>query len=540
VDPALWLLLRLRLWGWLRRLGRSLATGKGALLTALGLLLLAPQILAIFVMPHPDIDAGHLAAVRRFGTLGLFAYCVLTLLLSSAEQALYFSPAEVSVLFPGPFRRRQLLAYKLVGQLMGVVVTAALTTLACAQHAAWLGAGFVGLLLALVFLQLFSVAVALVVSTMGALAFDRGRRLVLAALAVLALAGAFRDGREAPGLKPLELLARVERSGAVQVVLSPLRGFVEAFTAERLWPDLLRWAARGLAVDAAMLALVFALDALDLETSAAASTRIYARIERMRRGGIGPPLRGPGRRRVGLPILPWWGGAGPIAWRQMTTARRDSARLLAALLALGSVLVPAFLGARHGPRAVLLVEAILFGMSLLLTSLVPFDFRVDVERMAELKALPIRASGLAVGQLIAPVVLMTALQWTALGLLALRVGAVGGLFWALAAFAPPYNALLFGVENLWCLLFPTRWTSAAGFDLQATGRLVLLVFVKTVLLAIAGGIAAGVAGVVYLLWGSAGLALAAAWVVLAGAAVGLVPVLALAFRRFDVARDTPV
>jgi hypothetical protein len=32
-------------------------------------------------------------------------------------------------------------------------------------------------------------------------------------------------------------------------------------------------------------------------------------------------------------------------------------------------------------------------MSLVLTTMVPFDFRADVERMAELKALPIRASG---------------------------------------------------------------------------------------------------------------------------------------------------
>src|SRR4051794_14042872 len=102
VDSALWLLLRLRLWGWLRRLGRTLGTVKGALLTALGLLLLVPQLLALFVLPRPAVDPEHLAAVRRFGTLGLLAYCVLTLLLSSAEQALYFAPAEVGFLFPGP------------------------------------------------------------------------------------------------------------------------------------------------------------------------------------------------------------------------------------------------------------------------------------------------------------------------------------------------------------------------------------------------------------------------------------------------------
>jgi hypothetical protein len=544
VDPALWLLLRLRLRGWLRRMGRNLGTVKGALLTALGLLLFAPQLLVVLAMPHPIGGPAHLVAVRRFGTLGLFAYCVLTLLLSSAERALYYSPAEVSFLFPGPFPRRQLLAYKLGGQLLSVPIMAAFMAAAFVPHAAWLGAGYVGLILALAFLQLFSVAVALVSSTVGALAFNRGRRLALAALAALALAGLLQVGRQALILEPLEVLARVEGSGVVQVVLTPLRWFVEAFAAERLWPDLLRSAALGLAVDAALLAFVFALDAHYLEASAAASARVYARIERMQRGGVGPSLGRAGRSRVGLPILPWWGGAGPIAWRQLTTALRDSTRVLAVLLVLGSMLVPALLVApdRLGPESwfVLTNQGLIFGMTLVLTSLVPFDFRADVERMAELKALPIRAFRLALGQLIAPVVLVTALQWTALGLLALRLGTVDSLFWALAAFAPPYNALLFGVENLWCLLFPTLPVTAAGFDPQAVGRMVVLVFAKVVILSISAGVAAGVGGLVYLLSGSVGAALASAWVVLAGSAVGLVPVLALAFRHFDVARDAPL
>ncbi|HEX8200453.1 MAG TPA: putative ABC exporter domain-containing protein [Isosphaeraceae bacterium] len=543
MDPALRLLLRLRLRGWLRRLGRTLGTVRGVLLAALGLLLLAPQILAVFVLPRPPVDAGHAEAVRRFGTLGLFAYCVLTLVLSSAEQALYFAPAEVSFLFPGPFRRRQLLAYKLGGQLVGVALAAVLTTLACAQHAPWLVAGYVGVLLALTFLQLFSVAVALVINTVGALAYNRGL-LALAVAAALALAAALLGGGGTSGPGPLELLARAERSGVVRLGLIPLRWFVAAFTAERLWPDLVTSAALGLAVDAALLALVFALDARNLEAASAASARAYARIERLRRGGSGASWGGSGRVRVGLPMLPRWGGAGPIAWRQLTTALRDLGRVLAALLALGSMLVPALLlapgpGRGDGPRFALTHQGILFGMTLFLTAMLPFDFRADLERMAELKALPIRASRLAIGQLLAPVVLTTAVQWAALAVLAWRVGAVGALFWALATFAPPYNALLLGVENLWFLLFPAPVVAAAGFDLQAVGRMVVLTFAKVVILAVAAGVAAGLGGLVYLASGSAGLALTAAWVALAGSAAGLIPVLALAFHHFDVARDTP-
>ena len=319
-------------------MGRSLGTVKGALLTAVGLFLLRP--------PAPgrlrDAPAGasspeHLEAVRRFGTLGLFAYCLLTLLLSSGERAIYFSPAEVNFLFPGPFRRRQVLAYKLAGQLMGVAIMAVfMTAWPAPRTRPGSGPGSWGC----------SWRWCSSSSSRWRWPWWPAR---WAPWPTAAAAGwrsppwrpwpwraGSRPAARPSVLEPWDVLARVERSGVVQAVLSPLRWFVEAFAAERLWPDLLQWAALGLAVDAALLAFVFALDAQYLETAAAASARIYARIERMRRGGVGPTLRGPGRKRVGLPMLPWWGGAGPIAWRQLTTAQRDFTRLLAVLLVLGS------------------------------------------------------------------------------------------------------------------------------------------------------------------------------------------------------------
>src|SRR5437764_991375 len=81
-----------------------------------------------------------------------------------------------------------------------------------------------------------------------------------------------------------ELLLELERSEVAQVLLAPFRWFVNAFTSERLWPDLARWAALGLLVNLCLLAVVFALDAHYLETSAAASERAYTRLQQLRRG----------------------------------------------------------------------------------------------------------------------------------------------------------------------------------------------------------------------------------------------------------------
>jgi hypothetical protein len=76
------------------------------------------------------------------------------------------------------------------------------------------------------------------------------------------------------------------------------------------------------------------------------------------------------------------------------------------------------------------------------------------------------------------------------------------------------------------------------------GRHMLIFFAKMLCLSLIGGVAA-VAGVI-IYHGLAFLGdlrwlmiITTVWLLLAAAASGLVPLLVLAFRRFDVAQDTP-
>ncbi len=117
-------------------------------------------------------------------------------------------------------------------------------------------------------------------------------------------------------------------------------------------------------------------------------------------------------------------------------------------------------------------------MMTFLTTLAPFDFRGDVDQMALLEnaadagvaAGPGRGAGAGADLHADPV-----------GALAAMVGfsgrtrpaAVGG-----AAFAPLYNFVLFGIENLLFLLFPTRVMVTTPGDFQAMGRNVLAQFGK--------------------------------------------------------------
>ena len=98
--------------------------------------------------------------------------------------------------------------------------------------------------------------------------------------------------------------------------------------------------------------------------------------------------------------------------------------------------------------------------------------------------------------------------------------------------------LLIGIENLMFLLFPARLPVGTTADLQVMGRFMLLFLAKMTCMAIASALAALTGALAYYLTGGSWPAtIGTAWVVLIAFAAGLVPLIALAFRRFDVARD---
>ena len=157
-------------------------------------------------------------------------------------------------------------------------------------------------------------------------------------------AAAWQAGRQPVAAGQLARhLAQLERTPILETVLAPVSWFIKAATAERVWPDLVQWSALSLLVNLALLALVFALDAHYLEAAAAASEKAYARLERLRRGTAAIALPTGARPRMRLPGLPYWGGVGPLLWRQLTTALpRSPWALVLVVLVFGVAVGPAW------------------------------------------------------------------------------------------------------------------------------------------------------------------------------------------------------
>ena len=97
------------------------------------------------------------------------------------------------------------------------------------------------------------------------------------------------------------------------VVLAPFEVFSHAILARRWFPDLVCWSAGGLAIDLALLALIFRLDADYLESAAAVSQKLYEKIQRMKQGGGISFPASEKAARIRLRRFPWLAGWG--RWR---------------------------------------------------------------------------------------------------------------------------------------------------------------------------------------------------------------------------------
>lgn len=539
MDRSLWLLGRLRFVGWLRRWFRNLGTPKRAILAVIGALMFLPVPLMAILAPHVGV-AGQVAVVRRFGPLGLFLNCLLNVFLAGEDRVVTFSPAEVNFLFPGPYRPREILFSKIVATLLTAVFTAFFLTCVLAHHSPSFVSAFVGLVIAVEFLFLFTLAVGQFISLVGALAFNRQRR-VLIGLALVGLAAVLAPATRAAGrLDPWELLQAVERSPVSRFVSVPFRPFLLAFTAERVWPDLVLWGLVGAAIDAALLGLILVLNDQYLEASAIASAKFYARL---RRAGAVGSVSARGRGLARLPDFPWWGGIGPNLWRQATTAIRSPVRIVTVLvLSVFPILTVLSLGisVRNDTMLPRFLLGITASLTCLAPAMVPFDFRLDLDRMEELKTWPIPPARLVLGQLLVPVAILSLGEWLVLAISALFLRVEAPLLFGAFLLFPTLNLLFVGIENLFFLWYPFRLASGSSVDFLALGRQMLLMFAKLAAFALVAGVAGGLGAIAYFGLGENWTAaLAAAWLPVAAAAAGTVPLVAQAFDQFDIARDVP-
>ena len=257
---------------------------------------------------------------------------------------------------------------------------------------------------------------------------------------------------------PIELIKRIfERAWLELRCWDFLISLRELSSPKTIFPEFINSAMLALGIDLVLTATVLRLDASYIEAADAASRRFHNLKHLRRKGATKAKLSKRSASGRSLPSLPWLSGAGPIMWRQIIDAMRTSRKLIGALIIFFIIIGgPAFSVLTihtEGIQRIIFVGFIGYG-TLILSLVIPFGFRADIDHIARFKALPIGAFSIVGGELMLPVLFMTLLHWLALGGIAILDPA--GWFWYLsgALFALPLNISIFGIQNLLFLLFP--------------------------------------------------------------------------------------
>lgn len=555
MHPALHLLIKLRRQAQRRRMLNSLKTMRGALLVIVSGLFFSCMVLPNLILPltaaftpegakmqHEMIETAR-PIIENVGPPALALFALLSIFTSLADVAIYFPPAEVDFLFAAPFSRRELLIYKLRQSIRNAIFGGTVFMLAGARFAPSLLGAWLGFVLALLFLNALTLTATLLGQLITERAYTQSRRMILAAVVVLAALALWQAVPAIGTGSPLDALRDFRESTPGRVLLAPF-AIYPRIVAARSYTDIIVWSSVGTLIVAGLYLLAINLDVNYLETAQSVSQRVYQRLQQRRSGGgsmAAAPIRG--AQRLRLPRLPWLYGVGPNLWRQGLLLLRRSQGLLflvVVVLLAGSGAIYAVRQA--APTSNFVVPLLIVGglayQSMLAALQLPTGFRGDLDRLDWLKSLPLHPAAIVCGQIAGAATLLSLLQAAILLIAWVVIGRGHAVFIGGLVLLLPVNWLLFGIENLVFLVFPYRQTPTTAGDIQFMGKFLLLSMLK-LLLSLLGLAVAAAGAILYLIVPSLWLPLIGCLLLLLAIDVAILFLATLAYQRFDISLHTP-
>ena len=425
-----------------------------------------------------------------FGAFVTYAlYRVIAAWAAPAAPGLPFTEAEAAFLFPAPLSRRTLIHYKLLSSQLPILFQAALLTLISTRWT-FLGgnAGIHALGWWVIFstLNLHTTGAALTVTRLIAQGVGKLQRqvVVFGLLLLLAAAVAVILWRTAPPLTandtahPAALfryLAGLTRAGPLYWLLLPGRVVVAPFLAQG-WREFFLVLGPALLVLAAHYVWVLRSETPFEEGSIAQAEKRGAAVAALKAGTY---RLGRGKARLGPFQLASRGGRPEIAFLWKNLLSTQSFFTLRTFVASAGVIVVVCTWLSHGSDAQRSTLSILgvcgvmmAGYALVLgPQLARQDFRGDLGHMDLFKTYPLPGWQVVLGELLAPVAILTGIVWLALLTATLSLGAFRApVVWltvefrttaalCLAVVLPLLCTLQLMVPNAATLLFPS-WTQA--------------------------------------------------------------------------------
>jgi hypothetical protein len=503
---------------------------------------------------------------------------VYTWIFSTERAALAFTEAEVAFLFQAPVSRGVLVHFKLLKSQLRILFLALLFSL-LSNRFSFLGGNVwthaIGWWILLSTLELHGIAASFTRDRLLNLGLNPARRRVLlgGAFVLLGVVTGWWLRRHLPALPAIDLinaaaifsfLSGVLATPPLSWVLAPFRWILGPFFA----PDGITFL---LALGPALLVLgahyvwVIRSEVAFEEASIDLARKHAERIAALRAGGWRGLRRPARRRREPFALRPL--GLAPVAflWKNLIAAGpwfypRNWLLISAAVLGVVGWLAadPAF----H--PLIKIVQAITLPVSIWVLIAGPMlmrrEVRLMMERLDVIKAYPLRGWQVVLGEMLAPIVLLTSVEWLTLAVAAMSFGALTGKFAdtvlltslgavGVGLLVPPVVGLMVAIPFAATLYFP-GWMSAvgqAGGGMEVMGQRLIFAGGYMLVLVLALLPAALAAAVPYFVvqWlvGLPAAALlagaVAASVVLIGELAAVVWWLGGRYERFDLSTELP-
>ncbi len=512
------------------------------------------------------ISPERLSALESVAALALFIVVLLAWLIPHERAALTFTEAEVAFLFPAPVSRRTLINFKLLRSQLRIFFGAFIFSLFFRRFGgnAWIHAAGWWLVLSMLNLHFLGASFARTLLLDHGISNRRRRLLVFVLAAVLVTAAVLWAKNMVPApdhLNSLDFnatlnyLQSILTAGPAEYLLYPFRVVVSPFFAA---DGAAFFALLGPALLLLLLHYLWVVfsDVAFEEASLAASQKLAARVAAARSGNWAAAKTNHKAKRAWFHLSP----AGPaftaLLWKNLIgIGRVFSMRFWVLMIALFVVFVAIFSSSGVGQHVSVMTAillAIALGYSLLLgPQILRLDFRQDLPQADILKTFPVPAWQIALGEILAPVAVLSGFQWLTLIPTTAVVFYLPGnhqtLLLAICAGAaillPVLDFILLLIPNAAVLLFPS-WIQT-GKDsprgIEATGQRLIFAVGQLLVLSLTLLPTALAFSLVYFpLKIVAGpeipvfFAAPAAAIILASEAAGGIYLLGKLFERFDV------
>jgi hypothetical protein len=433
-------------------------------------------------------EAASEETLRGLLSLGLVLYAAWHLAKVAffrPESPFEWTPAEREVLAMLPLAPRDVVAYQLASVTVTTSLKSGLFAVLLLPDLRCLPLALIGLLLAMMTLELLRMATEIVTWGMGRTAFLAYRTAVVSGFMAAGFAISWMFVHKAEHIRRINvgegLLQRLlevllqSNASIFSYVSVPIQPLIDLIVADRMTATNIGLAAASVGITTLLAVAVISLYTVTARHVVERERHSYhpeeAAVDSNSLARTGLRTLPAEWSRSPMRCVPWCGGAGPLVWRQLIGARRCWGSLLTAMIAPAILAsAPCMVIANADVAFLATAGTLAFYTFLLLPTALRFDFRRDLDRMAMLKGLPITPAAAVIGQTLAPVLIATLFQFVVLAFaVVVRTLPPHYLFSTMLVMLP-MNVLVFSLENLIFLLYPYR--------LQQEG---LEIFVRTML-----------------------------------------------------------